>query len=80
MEFEPSSTNCIFIPYMRIWACASGRGLANEDLRTGTVSTIPDKPGTMIAPGFVSYTGTGLEVISMISEKRTIVTSCTSCN
>ena len=26
-------------------------------------STIPDKPGTMIDPGFVSYTGTVLEVM-----------------
>lgn len=27
-------------------------------MKTRTVSTIPDKPGTMIDPGFVSYTGT----------------------
>ena len=27
-------------------------------MKTGMASAIPDKPGTMIDPGFVSYTGT----------------------
>ena len=32
------------------------------------VSAIPDKPGTMIDPGFVSYKGTVPEAISIESE------------
>ena len=38
-------------------------------MKTGTVSYIPDKPGTMIDPGFVSYSGTVPEAISIESAK-----------
>jgi len=40
-------------------------------MKTGTVSTIPDKPGTMIDPGFVSYTGAVPEVRLTESAERT---------
>lgn len=49
-------------------------------MKTGMVSAIPDRPGSMIDPGFVSYTGTVSEAISMESAERTIVTSRTFCN
>jgi len=48
-------------------------------MKTGMVSAIPDKPGTMIDPGFVSYTGTAPEAVSIESVKWTVVTSCISC-
>ena len=36
--------------------------------------TIPDKPGTIIDPDFVSYTGAELEAISTESVQGAIVT------
>lgn len=44
-------------------------------MKTGAVSVVPDKPGTMIDPGFVSYTGTALEVILTESVEGAIVSS-----
>lgn len=39
-------------------------------MRIGMVSALPDRPGTMIDPGFVTYRGTVLEAISIESMRQ----------
>ena len=45
-------------------------------MKSGMDPNIPDKPGTMIDPGFVSYMGTSPDAISIESVEWIVVTSC----
>ena len=48
-------------------------------MKTAMVSAVPDKPGTIIDPGFVVYTGAALGSALTESRDGAVVTNLISC-